>query len=58
MINFDDINKFRLYLKEAVNKNIGDEFGELVMDGKVICTSFISVHNGGERIYVPIDDME
>jgi hypothetical protein len=49
MINFDDINKFRNYLKESVNKCIGDEFGEFVMDKTNIFTTFISVHNGGER---------
>jgi hypothetical protein len=26
MINFDDINQFRVYLKESISKNIGEEF--------------------------------
>jgi len=57
MINFDDINKFRNYFKAAVNEKIGDDYSELVMNKNILFTSFINQHNGGEKVYLPIDDI-
>ena len=58
MINTDDQKRFREYQAEAVSKIIGDEFNECSKDdfnNPCLFNSFISVHNGNEKNYLPTD---
>lgn len=66
LINQDDINVFRGYVKEAMSQKIGDESEvqvKRIMEDSIpdneplIFTSFITSHFGGDPSYIPADDM-
>ena len=40
-INVDDINQFKLYMKDSISKCLSDEYAEYPFDETAIFTSFI-----------------
>ena len=61
LINNGDISQFRIYHTEVFTKHLGDDSSkERIQEENagldpVIFTSFINVHNGGEKTYIESD---
>lgn len=57
LINEEDINQFRVYLRESIMKCFGDEFEPISQNHLALHTSFVTVAKGYDKAYIAIESM-
>ena len=57
-INIEDINQFKIYMRECISKCMSEEYAEIPFDESSIFTSFIQANKGFDPAYVVAESMQ
>jgi len=57
LINQEDIQCFRAYLRDSIAKSFGEEHADFAQDEEGVHTSFVSVAKGYDKAYMVVESL-